>query len=317
MREIILSLVRTVGSSLGLPFSFLPIKTKKLVAKLLSNLSVHLPGKAGSLLYTFSDKAVKRMLKGQYQIFMERRFDFGSMCLDVSKKTQRILYLKKVYEPELTNYFSKILKSGDIFIDIGANVGYFTILASNIVGINGSVVSFEPEKDNFHTLKKNIGINERSNIKAIESAVGNTNGKITLYINPLNDGGGSLIEPEKYHDDNESWLKKDIEARFPDVDLTESIQVMTIDSLGDSVRKTRLIKMDVEGAEYEALLGMQGLMANEDAPEIIAEVSERGDKIEALVRKYGYNLYRLNEVGEKESINGPLTREKNALFSKK
>lgn len=78
----------------------------------------------------------------------------GRMRLEISEKTQRGIYFMKVYERELARFFVSNLKEGDVCIDIGANVGYFTVLAAQAVGVQGRVIACEPEEENFELLKK-------------------------------------------------------------------------------------------------------------------------------------------------------------------
>ena len=88
--------------------------------------------------------------------------DGNKIFLD-SKDTLH-LSTKKIYEELGTEIVKKEVKEGDIVIDIGANIGYFTLLFAKLVGPAGKVYSFEPEPSNFSILKKNVKVNEYRNV---------------------------------------------------------------------------------------------------------------------------------------------------------
>lgn len=74
------------------------------------------------------------------------------------------LITRGIYEPRETNLFKKIVRHGMTVIDLGANIGYYTLIASKLVGESGKVYAFEPEPDNFNILVKNININNLKNV---------------------------------------------------------------------------------------------------------------------------------------------------------
>ena len=84
----------------------------------------------------------------------------------------RRIFLFGVWEPEMTAYVEATLRPGGVFIDVGANIGYYSMLASRLVGPSGSVVAIEPSPTNFSELKRNIALNHALNIRAIDMAVG-------------------------------------------------------------------------------------------------------------------------------------------------
>ncbi len=86
-------------------------------------------------------------------------------------------FLTSTYEYGLTKCFERMLKKGDIVYDIGAHVGYFTLLASVLVGDEGKVIAFEPSLRNFLFLKKHIKINKLKNVICLNVAVSNKSAK--------------------------------------------------------------------------------------------------------------------------------------------
>jgi len=90
-------------------------------------------------------------------------------------------YLLGPYEEFATELMRKILKPGDTFLDIGAGIGYHTIISSKIIGENGNVISFEPDPDYFKLLQKNIKQNKCFNVLSYQKAVSDRAGKINFY----------------------------------------------------------------------------------------------------------------------------------------
>src|SRR5437764_1145672 len=96
------------------------------------------------------------------------------------------------YEPAITMLLASDLTEGDVFVDVGAHIGYFTILAAGLVGSTGKVLAFEPEPTNYEQLLRHIKLNDLSNVVVFNWAVGDHPGVVDLYVNRDNDGGHAL-----------------------------------------------------------------------------------------------------------------------------
>ena len=129
-----------------------------------------------------------------------------------------------------------------VVVDIGANVGYFTLLSAEQVGPGGTVYAFEPEPDNYALLKKNIELNSYSNIRAIESAVSDECGSIQLFLSSMDNGSHSIYD-----------------AAARGVAGIKTVNTTTLDAFleGKGWPKVDLVKIDVEGAENKVLDGMK------------------------------------------------------------
>jgi FkbM family methyltransferase len=158
------------------------------------------------------------------------------------------VFLLGGYEPGTTSKFNEILRSGDVVVDIGAHIGYYTLLAARIVGPQGRVFAFEPEPSNYGLLLRNIEANKYQNVTAIRKAVSDRDGHSTLFI-----AGPST----------HSLVPK------PDAlstDRTIEIETVTLDShfSQDDVKELEsrisLVKIDVEGAEMMVISGMRRVM---------------------------------------------------------
>jgi FkbM family methyltransferase len=141
-----------------------------------------------------------------------------------------------VWEPNLTSFIQNRLRSGDTFIDVGANIGYFSLLASKLVGRTGKVISIEASPSIFRMLKKNVEINAAKNIRIINSAAAAGPGVLPIYLGPEGNLGGTstLVSPGMI-----------LEAEVPADRLSALV--------GDDIMHARLIKIDVEGAEVPIL----------------------------------------------------------------
>lgn len=108
----------------------------------------------------------------------------GRMMVDVADFIGTRIYHFGVWEPHVSALISARLKSGDVFCDIGANIGYYTVLAAPIVGDTGKVVAIEPSPATFELLKQNIKLNNADNVRMVRAAVADQPGTLTLFHAP-------------------------------------------------------------------------------------------------------------------------------------
>lgn len=186
-------------------------------------------------------------------------------------------------EPEL-EFTRRSLKPGDVFVDAGAYHGWYALVASKAVGERGRVVAFEPNPDAFAVLGRNIDLNGRRNIHALNVALSNVDGRVRLYKGPT-DGLASSLGQVAEH---EGYV--DVEARRLDGVLHE----LNID-------RVACVKIDVEGFEAAALKGCLCLLRT-SRPAIVLEINPATARIvgiperEAwdLLEGLGYRLFRLS-----------------------
>ncbi len=156
----------------------------------------------------------------------------------VSKK----LVFDNAWEPFETEIFMREIKPGDVVLDIGANIGYYTLLAAKLVGPTGRVYAFEPEPVNFELLKKNVQANGFTNVILEQKAVSNQTGRLKLYVSDQNKGDHQIYAS------GESRSFVEIEA------------VRLDDYFRDYTAAIHVVKMDIQGAEGFALEGMEKLL---------------------------------------------------------
>jgi FkbM family methyltransferase len=175
---------------------------------------------------------------------------------------------------EVFGYIKKRdIKPGDIVIDCGAYSGVFSIYANKKSGSSGKVLAFEPDKKNSSILKKNILLNKCEKIKVIELGVFSE--KNVLHFKQ--EGAGSKIE-------------KNGDSKIKVVDLDSELKRLKI-----PYEKISFIKIDIEGAEIEAIDGMRKLLAKGKPFLAIATYHIRDGektykKVEAKLKRFGYNV---------------------------
>ncbi len=215
--------------------------------------------------------------------------------LDRAQMSQRMmleaLEREELYEPETTQFLLSVLRPGDTFVDVGTHVGYFSTLAAAMVGPEGSVISFEPEADNFSGLVDNVRLNGFAQVEPVHMAVGEEEGEAVFFVNADNDGGHALWDVGLHA----------FNARSRAAPQTRRVPVTSLDAYlrGRGVSAVRAIKIDAEGAEQHVLRGAAELLRAAPVPFVICEVNrfglERMGSTEAGMREYmtglGYETF--------------------------
>jgi FkbM family methyltransferase len=185
------------------------------------------------------------------------------MLVDPSDLIGRVLAISGVWEPDVTAVFYELLSPGDVCVDVGANAGYFTLLASRLVGREGHVYALEPAPESYAALRRHIELNAVDNVTALPFAAGRDEGRGLLHeASPGNAGSASMLPPP------DSSLRGTPST-------TMEVPVRPVSSLVSAVDRTRvaLVKIDVEGFELEVLRGLQPLLDDGLRPAIIVELN--------------------------------------------
>jgi FkbM family methyltransferase len=163
------------------------------------------------------------------------------------------------YEKGTTRVFTALVKEGMNVVDIGANVGYYTLLAARRTGAHGTVYAFEPEPRNFKLLSENIRLNGYENVVATQKAVSNETGTTSLFLSPRGGTSHSLLSSR---DRSKGTIEVEAVAldEFFEAEGNPAIQV---------------IKMDIEGWEMEALDGMRRVIMRNSPLKMIVEFIPR------------------------------------------
>ena len=175
--------------------------------------------------------------------FQIKNIEGSQMRLDLKDRgLPKDLILDGIREPESTEMIKKILNEGSTVIDIGANIGYYALMESRLVGNKGAVYAIEPSPRNFNCLKSNIELNGYRNIKAYQIAIGDRIGKAKMNISP-HSNLNSLVDQKN----------KKIIGRI-DVDIT------SLDYFLKKKKNPDFIRMDVEGYECNIIRGMKNIL---------------------------------------------------------
>jgi FkbM family methyltransferase len=170
------------------------------------------------------------LFRGAVQVPTKFGFKMMADRLDVVK--WYVYYFGQI-EPQISLAWNRLLSDGDDVIDIGGNVGYYALLAGQLVGPKGHVVTVEPSQTIFDQLTNNIEINGFKHIKPLKKAVSDTPGVIKLYYAGDNNQGNTTIMEQNGHT------------------YSEDVECITFGEIGNHIElsKVKLIKIDVEGAE--------------------------------------------------------------------
>jgi FkbM family methyltransferase len=190
-----------------------------------------------------------------------------------------------LYEPSVQECIAERLRPGGCFIDVGANIGFFSLLAAKLAGPDGQVVAIEPVPANTDLIKANATLNRFGNVTVVRAAAGASNRTGELILARYH-GGAALASAPKP----------------PDARGRLSVPVVTLDGLVShlGLPPPTMVKIDVEGAELEVLAGMPRTLWR-DHPDILfevdapgmAEVEARFAKIGEALGHYGYAVRRL------------------------
>ena len=238
------------------------------------------------------DRAVEALRKAQQidTLLRSRSRVFGhEMFLDPTDAIISPFLLRDGYfEPYETTLMEAAIKPGQVVLDIGANIGYYTLLFARLVGESGKVFAFEPDPANYELLRKNVRANGYHNVVFVRKAVADSSGPLSLYLCPDNKG------------DHRAFDSHDGRPSIP-------IEATSLDEYFDGYDgPIDFIKMDIQGSEGRALRGMKGLLAKHPDVKIITEFWPAGlhrSGVEARdyladMERLGFRLHRIDDETE-------------------
>ncbi len=245
-------------------------------------------------------------------------------AVDTRDLIQRYLYLFGVWEPHLTGWLRRRLRPGDGFVDVGANIGVFSVLAARLVGDEGRVVAIEASPDLHRHLVRNVRLNALGNVRALNAAVSDRPRTLTFALASSRNTGANSIVPY------DGPVESSFQARArPLPELLDAAEIAT----------ARVIKIDVEGAEGSVVRGLAPVLGAlrpdaeitvEVSPERMVRLGDRVDDLLAVMRDAGFHVYRLANDYAPGSyppalsgaprapvrLRGPVTGESDLIFSR-
>jgi len=217
-----------------------------------------------------------------------------------------LMQAHRVWEPTETRLFLDTIRPGDTVVDVGANVGYYTLLAAEAVGPTGRVFAFEPDPVAFALLEDNVRLSGATNVIAEQKALSNEPGSIKLFLAAQNKGDHRIVQVK-----GQDRPSVDIEA----VAFDQWIRTHPVAN-GGSVD---FIKIDTQGAEAVILEGMKETLKNNDGIRLIVEFWPSGlDQFGADAGKVLSSLsaadFRFLELPPRLGM-APIVRTAQALLS--
>jgi FkbM family methyltransferase len=199
-------------------------------------------------------------------------------------EVSRAVYVSGLYEPSTVSVLRKVLHDGATFIDVGANVGLFSMLASRWVGPRGTVLALEPSRRECARLRHHLDHNSLDNVRVLQVAAGKERGSAVLHVADTGHAGQNTLEPQ--------FVYPGVHEAY-----TELVSVVDIDDVvrEQGLDRVHVIKVDVEGGEHNVLAGARQTIAR-DLPILLVEVTGAGPgpghsaktEIEALLGSLGY-----------------------------
>ncbi|WP_028553114.1 FkbM family methyltransferase [Paenibacillus sp. UNC451MF] len=220
------------------------------------------------------------------------------------------LVLSGAVELPLTKYLINHMKPGQTVVDIGANVGYYSVLFGMLVGAQGKVVAYEANPKMTDYLNDSLSINYLHDRTIVyNKAVYSQNTVIPVYANEKFKGNASI---QKHNENYFQHYKEEVQSI--------TIPAEKLDQLSSTIPRIDLLKIDIEGGEYHAFLGMEEYLAQQTIETIVFELNNAAlqndlEPFHQLLRSYheqlGYSFYLIDSEGRlvsfplEEILTGP------------
>ncbi|KIG16381.1 methyltransferase, FkbM family domain protein [Enhygromyxa salina] len=206
----------------------------------------------------------------------------------------KIIARDHIWEPRETMLFRAAIGPGDVVIDVGANIGYYTLLAARTVGDAGHVFAFEPDPEAFAILERNVKLNGYENVTLVPKALGATDGTLQLYLHRTNRGDHRIYDP--------SGKRESVDIQMIRLD----------DFLVDHAGPVDFIKIDTQGAECKILAGAAATLRAHAETAIVMEFSpkflaEIGDDAATCLGELSALGYSFEDILEWEQRIAPST----------
>lgn len=226
-------------------------------------------GPVGKLTRSLLDRVAPA---GQFEVLAVRSGELRGAMLEVDVRKQRDM-IAGTYESEVQDVLVRHLAPGQVAFDVGAHLGFFTLLLARLVGNQGAVVSVEPDPFMGPRLESNLKLNGASNVTVVRAAAGSVAGE-RRFTTGHGGGIGHLAEDG-------------------DLEVTGT----TLDSLADRFGAPNLIKVDVEGGELEVLRGASALLSAPNRPVLVVEVHDEQAQSDAegLFNHLAYDITMIQD----------------------
>ncbi len=204
----------------------------------------------------------------------------SKMYLDIRDKgVSRELALMGIREELFTRALQGALREGDCVLGIGANIGYYSLMEARTVGPRGKVYAIEPVPHNMKLLEDSVRLNNYGNIETFQLAIGQTDSMAKMYLS-----------------DHPNWS-----SFYPPRKITGKIDIAisSVDTFLKGKRLPDVIRMDVEGYEYEIIIGMSGLLQSNQPLRLFIEFHpdimgrQRAAAFLSILKGHGFQLKKV------------------------
>ena len=223
--------------------------------------------------------------EGVFEVETKYGFRFQGDSADL---VPRYIRYFGVWEPAISQIVASLPLEGRTFIDIGANLGWYSLLTSRCVGATGRVVAIEASPDIFADFQRNLTLNGCRNVRAVNQAVWREESEITLYSGPSHNSSMTTVSAEFAESSGGRATGHTIPARPLGMILTE-----------EEIRTAGLVKIDVEGAEAEVMEGMMDVLDRfpQDV-KFLMEITEdeASNRIVETFRSRGFRMFIIDNV---------------------
>lgn len=191
----------------------------------------------------------------EYQFFVRRLTDDAYFCVPGREK-------------DVHDQILGLLRPGDVYVDVGSNVGYYAVLASGIVGAAGRVIAIEPAPDTAKVLEQNVQLNGAGNATVVSAAAWKETGQVHITWPKGVHGFASAVRTDR--------------------PVSALVRADSLNRICADIPRIRLIKIDVEGAELEVLKGADAILARTDY--LIVELSENVVEVRELLHAASFEV---------------------------
>ena len=245
---------------------------------------------------------LRQITNGIIRLILPRTVQYGDAVIVINPRDPVVsgALFFRVYERTELAFFQSACCSGMNFLDVGANVGFYTALAARRIGPTGKIIALEPDPESHGFLKQTVAANEAVNVVCLTTAAAASRGRFKLYISPENRGDNRLYQPDP------SWPSVEVETAPAD-DLLAGLGIEQLD----------LIKIDVQGAEGGVIDGLEKTIRRSPKLTLLAEfwphgLLQAGTDPKALLEKlrsFGLDLFEIKSRGQLV----PLTDDENLI----
>lgn len=210
------------------------------------------------------------------------------------------------FEAEILWVLLHTLQAGDVAIDVGANIGFFTLIMSQLVGPTGKVVACEPGANNLPSLRHHLERNGIHNVSIEERPIWAKEGPIDFYLNADDRSSNALFDPAQF--------EYNVKARA--MPQKVRLNATTLDEVCADLPEIKIIKIDTEGAEQRVLEGAANILRMRQALFVIAELNPLGlpqtgcsaETMRDFMRQFGYEMFFIHQTDLLPTLVPPTTK---------